>query len=469
MEAAGEDVPRDPFGHVQLDKVNPGPWFAKQFAAAARRREGAGPEERLLLALGRRQRRRPRADPGCTTYAVDAALRGESGVVGAGRGAGRRAARDRVRPDQGRQGVRHRRWTWFTTLLADLGQVVAGSLAWQTPGGAAPRHTVRRGTRCCRSQGQHDRASAEFRWPDVGERFNWAIDWFDAIARGNDATALWIVEEDGSEQTAELRRDGPALRPGRGLALGPRRRARATTCSSCSATRSSCGRRCSRCSSSARSSCRRPRRSDPPTCATASTAAERGSWSPTPPTRRSSTRCRATTCASSVGDAEGWHSYADAYAVAGAPVRDRHRSDGPAAALLHLRHHVASRSWSSTRRSPTRSATSRRCTGSALRPGDVHLAISSPGWAKHAWSCFFAPWIAEATIFVYNYSRFDAAALLEPDPPGGGHDVLRAADGLADADPGRPRAVARCAARAARRGRAAQPRGHRAGAAAPGA
>ena len=48
-----------------------------------------------------------------------------------------------------------------------------------------------------------------------------------------------------------------------------------------------------------------------------------------------------------------------------------------------------------------------------LQPGDVHLNISSPGWAKHAWSCFFAPWIAEATVFVYNYSRFDAAALLE--------------------------------------------------------
>ncbi|MGH3562563.1 MAG: AMP-binding protein, partial [Mycobacterium sp.] len=47
-----------------------------------------------------------------------------------------------------------------------------------------------------------------------------------------------------------------------------------------------------------------------------------------------------------------------------------------------------------------------------LRPGDVHLAIGSPGWAKHAWSCFFAPWIAEATIFVYTYRRFDAAALL---------------------------------------------------------
>jgi acetyl-CoA synthetase len=48
-----------------------------------------------------------------------------------------------------------------------------------------------------------------------------------------------------------------------------------------------------------------------------------------------------------------------------------------------------------------------------VEPGDVHLNISSPGWAKHAWSCFFAPWIAEATIFVYNYTRFDAAALLE--------------------------------------------------------
>jgi acetyl-CoA synthetase len=47
-----------------------------------------------------------------------------------------------------------------------------------------------------------------------------------------------------------------------------------------------------------------------------------------------------------------------------------------------------------------------------LQPGDVHLNISSPGWAKHAWSCFFAPWIAEATVFVYNYARFDAAALL---------------------------------------------------------
>jgi len=47
-----------------------------------------------------------------------------------------------------------------------------------------------------------------------------------------------------------------------------------------------------------------------------------------------------------------------------------------------------------------------------LREGDVHWNISSPGWAKHAWSCFFAPWNAGATIFIYNYARFDAKRVL---------------------------------------------------------
>ena len=47
-----------------------------------------------------------------------------------------------------------------------------------------------------------------------------------------------------------------------------------------------------------------------------------------------------------------------------------------------------------------------------LRPGDVHLNISSPGWGKHAWSCFFAPWIAGACVFIYNSARFNAQGLL---------------------------------------------------------
>lgn len=48
-----------------------------------------------------------------------------------------------------------------------------------------------------------------------------------------------------------------------------------------------------------------------------------------------------------------------------------------------------------------------------LQPGDVHLNISSPGWAKHAWSCLFAPWNAGATVFVANLGRFNARNLLD--------------------------------------------------------
>jgi len=48
-----------------------------------------------------------------------------------------------------------------------------------------------------------------------------------------------------------------------------------------------------------------------------------------------------------------------------------------------------------------------------LQPGDLHLNLSSPGWAKHAWSCVFAPWNAGATVLAYQYERFDAAALLD--------------------------------------------------------
>ncbi len=48
-----------------------------------------------------------------------------------------------------------------------------------------------------------------------------------------------------------------------------------------------------------------------------------------------------------------------------------------------------------------------------LEPGDIHLNVASPGWAKHAWSNIFTPWIAEACVFLYNYTRFDATAMME--------------------------------------------------------
>ncbi|MGL5816999.1 MAG: pyrophosphate--fructose-6-phosphate 1-phosphotransferase [Phycicoccus sp.] len=82
LEAAGQDVPRDPFGHVQLDKVNPGTWFAKQFAALL------GAEKTMVQKSGYFSRSAPANERDlalikeCTDLAVDCALRGEAGVVG---------------------------------------------------------------------------------------------------------------------------------------------------------------------------------------------------------------------------------------------------------------------------------------------------------------------------------------------------------------------------------------------------
>lgn len=82
LEAAGLEVPLDPFGHVQLDKVNPGAWFGKQFA------ELLGAEKVMVQKSGYFSRSAAAGDEDlalirkCTEYAVDSALRGESGLVG---------------------------------------------------------------------------------------------------------------------------------------------------------------------------------------------------------------------------------------------------------------------------------------------------------------------------------------------------------------------------------------------------
>jgi pyrophosphate--fructose-6-phosphate 1-phosphotransferase len=121
MEAAGEAVPRDPFGHVQLDKINPGEWFAKQFAAAL------GADKVLVQKSGyfARSAAANAADLAlireCTTYAVDAALRGESGVVGQDEERG-----DELRAIEFERIAGGKKFDvsmpWFTDLLRDIGQ-----------------------------------------------------------------------------------------------------------------------------------------------------------------------------------------------------------------------------------------------------------------------------------------------------------------------------------------------------------
>ena len=121
LEAAGEEVPRDPFGHVQLDKINPGQWFAKQFAAEL------GADKVLVQKSGyfSRSAAANQADLDlirqCTDYAVDAALRGESGVVGQDeeRGGALRAIEfERIAGGK----KFDMSVSWFTDLLRDIGQ-----------------------------------------------------------------------------------------------------------------------------------------------------------------------------------------------------------------------------------------------------------------------------------------------------------------------------------------------------------
>jgi acetyl-CoA synthetase len=258
----------------------------------------------------------------------------------------------------------------------------------------------------------YDTAYRDFRWPPL-EEFNWALDWFDAIAADNDAPALWVVREDGSERKlsfAQMRersdRVANWLR-----SLGVRRGDRvilmlgnqvelwetllaamklgaviipATTLLAPADLRDRVER------GDARHVIAR--------------GVDAGKFADVP---GNYTRV-------AVGEAvEGWLSYADADTASAdfAPDWITRASDplllyftsGTTALPKLVEHthasypvgHLSTMYWA------------------GLRPGDVHLNISSPGWAKHAWSNVFAPWNAEACVLIYDYQRFQARALLD--------------------------------------------------------
>lgn len=113
-----------------------------------------------------------------------------------------------------------------------------------------------------------------------------------------------------------------------------------------------------------------------------------------------------------VGEVEGWIDHRAAYQLKPQPVTHPGNSTDDRL-LLYFTSGTTSRPKlvEHTHRSyPVGHLTTLYWLG--LRPGDIHLNISSPGWAKHAWSNFFAPWLAEATVLVLNYRRFDPATLL---------------------------------------------------------
>jgi len=121
LEAAGEDIPRDPFGHVRLDDINPGQWFAQQFA------EKLGAEKVMVQKSGYYSRAAAanaedlRLIKSMTDLAVDCALRGESGVIGHDEERGnilRAIEFDRIKGGK----AFDTSVPWFTELVADIGQ-----------------------------------------------------------------------------------------------------------------------------------------------------------------------------------------------------------------------------------------------------------------------------------------------------------------------------------------------------------
>ncbi|WP_347957420.1 AMP-binding protein [Gordonia aichiensis] len=258
----------------------------------------------------------------------------------------------------------------------------------------------------------YDRAVAEFRWPDITGTFNWAIDWFDAFARGNDRLALWITEEDGSEVRVTFdemasnsdrvatwlqslgvgKGDRVILMLGNQVQLWELMLAIAKLGAVVMPTTSALG-----------SADLTDRISRGGAGTVIANVADTAKFDDVPGDYRRIVVG---------GNAAGWTPYADSADVvsAGPFVSDTAVDD---TMLIYFTSGTTSKP-KLVEHSQVSYAVGHFTTMAwiGVKPGDVHLTISSPGWAKHAWSLFFAPWIAEATIFVYNYSRFDAAALM---------------------------------------------------------
>ncbi|WP_371778598.1 AMP-binding protein [Streptosporangium subroseum] len=260
--------------------------------------------------------------------------------------------------------------------------------------------------------GDYAKAVEQFAWPELEGHFNWAVDWFDVLARDNDQTALWLVEEDGSEtrhsfdEMARRSNQVAAFLAVQGVSRGDRvmlmlnnqvelwesMLAVMKLGAVIMPTTTALG--------PADLADRIDRGGARYVIANAADSAKFGDVP-----GRYGRIC--------VGDAPaGWASYRDAYALSDQPVA--HPGTAPQdPLLLYFTSGTTSKPKlvEHTQVSyPMGHLSTAYWIGS--RPGDVHLNISSPGWAKHAWSCFFAPWIAQATIFVYNYGRFDPGALL---------------------------------------------------------
>jgi acetyl-CoA synthetase len=263
-----------------------------------------------------------------------------------------------------------------------------------------------------RNREDYGTAYRDFRWPQL-EQFNWALDFFDPQAQGNERPALWIVHEDGtqhklsfaqiaarSNRVANFLRAQGVKRHDRLLVMLPNVAALweiVLAAIKLGAVLSPASVLLS-----------------PPDLAD---RLERGGISAVITDAAGAEKCAGLPAACKRilvgGEAPGWLSYAGADAAS-----DAFLADGPTQPRDPLLLYFTSGTTAKpkivlhTHQSyPVGHLSTMYWIG--LQPGDVHWNISSPGWAKHAWSSLFAPWNAGATVFVYEQSRFDARRSLE--------------------------------------------------------
>lgn len=266
------------------------------------------------------------------------------------------------------------------------------------------------------NRSDYETAYSQFEWPDVGEDFNWATDYFDVIAEGNDSNALHLLWENGEEsissyaELAERSRQVANFLVANGMTHGDRMllmlgnetelwetmlAAMRIGVVVIPATTLLAGR-------------------------DLADRFERGGARMVVTNAGGAAAVDALDAALldgvvkiQVGGGEGWINYADSYNASAefTPAKTVASSDplleyftsGTTSKPKLVRHthvsypigHLSTMYWM------------------GLKPGDVHWTLSSPGWAKHAWGCFFAPFNAQACIFIYNYERFDASAALD--------------------------------------------------------
>ena len=237
-------------------------------------------------------------------------------------------------------------------------------------------------------------ARAEFSWPELDE-FNWALDWFDVIAAEHpQRTALRVVWDNGTDESVSYGEMATRSSQVADVAARPRRAARRPHPVDARQRGAAVGGHARRDQARRAWSSPRPPCCSPRTSPTGSSAAMCGTWSPSRPTRRSSRTSPVTGRGSSPARCRGWARYADSRdASPGFTPDGVTRASDPL--LLYFTSGTTSQPKlvGHTHASyPVGHLSTMYWIG--IQPGDVHLNISSPGWAKHAWSNFFAPWNA---------------------------------------------------------------------------